>query len=91
MDPLITPAAAAVAVPIVDRMKDWFRAEEEIVFEWTSPNYRKISILWELIVFERGERKTVRIRGKKRLLHCSYSAIKTATCWRSHKFPKQWS
>lgn len=54
----------AFPVPLWTKFVDVFREEEEILIEWTSPNYQKIEILGGLVLFEQGERRTFRIRGK---------------------------
>lgn len=64
MEVIISSATIAAAVPLLVRIKDQFRAEEEVVFEWTSPSYFRLSLFWDALVFEKGERKTIRIRGK---------------------------
>jgi len=51
-------------VSLWTKFVDVFRVEEEILIEWTSPEYRKIEILGGLVLFEQGERRTLRIRGK---------------------------
>jgi hypothetical protein len=54
----------ALPVPLWTKFVDVFRVEEEILIEWTSPNYQKIELLGGLVLFEQGERRTLRIRGK---------------------------
>ncbi len=62
---LITKKVATdVAVPLMEKFLDIFRKDEEILIEWTSPNYTRTSMLWGLWETEKGERKTFRVKGK---------------------------
>lgn len=49
---------------ILARIKDFFQPEEHLKIEWTSPDYRRLSLLYGLIEYERGERRTFSVQGK---------------------------
>ncbi len=51
--------------------------EEEIKLEWTSPNYEKVEMFGGLYRSEKGERKTIIIRGKKGFCESVVSQLST--------------
>ncbi|RCK78873.1 MAG: hypothetical protein OZSIB_1023 [Candidatus Ozemobacter sibiricus] len=53
-----------VQVSLLTRVLDFFRAEDEVRVEWTSPEYERVDVLWGLLRWEKGERRTIVIRGK---------------------------
>ena len=63
-DILSSAIGGSFSVPLLTRLADAFKAEEEILIEWTSPNYVKVEIFFGFVRYERGERCTFRIRGK---------------------------
>ncbi|MBF0238032.1 MAG: hypothetical protein HQM12_10025 [SAR324 cluster bacterium] len=46
-------------------LKKMNQVDEEFKIEWTSPDYKKVELLWGLFTHEKGERKTFLIRGKQ--------------------------
>jgi len=53
-----------VSVPLTAKLLDLVRSDQELVIEWTAPNYRRIELLWGLFRYESGERRTLTIKGK---------------------------
>ena len=53
-----------IQVSWVTRFIDFFKSEDEVRVEWTSPAYERIEVLWGLFTWEKGERRTIVIRGK---------------------------
>ena len=61
---IINPQTCAqITVPFFIRLIDRFRDYERIKIEWTSSDFKRISILWGFYKFESGERKTFIIEG----------------------------
>jgi hypothetical protein len=54
----------SVSVPLISKLFDFFKEEEEMLVEWTGPDYVKVEVLFGLLSVEKGERQTFRIRGK---------------------------
>jgi hypothetical protein len=64
MAQLITPATVKASVPLWTRFNDFFRPHEEFSIEWTSPEYKRVAILWDTHEYEKGSRESFIIRGK---------------------------
>ncbi|OIP25973.1 hypothetical protein AUK22_07385 [bacterium CG2_30_54_10] len=53
-----------IQVSLFTKFLDIFKSADEVRVEWTSPNYEKVEVLWGLLTYEKGERRTIIIRGK---------------------------
>lgn len=62
---LLTPQTMTIALGLIDKFMDNFRADEQIILEYTSPDYERVTILWGLFEWEQGCRKTITIQGPK--------------------------
>jgi hypothetical protein len=60
----LASSGVSVSVPLLSKVFDLFKEEEELLVEWTGPDYVKVEALFGLLSVEKGERRTLRIRGK---------------------------
>lgn len=53
-----------IRLSLFTRFLDLFKPADEVKVEWTSPAYERVEVLWGLFTYEKGERRTIIVRGK---------------------------
>ena len=56
--------SAGIQLSFLMKLKDTFSETQEIMVEWTAPDYQCVEILWGLYRMERGEKRTFLVKGK---------------------------
>lgn len=75
MQNLITQKNFNVTMKLFDKFLDRFRPDELVKLEVTSPDYKRISIVWGLYEFEKGERRTIYIYGPKGFINAALKQL----------------